>query len=153
MFDAPQTAGLVVAARLSEDPATSVLVLEAGAANLDDPNLSACPPLAPPCSSPRSFIRFIVRPLALPATYGKVFKDPNYDWAFTTVPQKHADNNTYLWDRCVSPVHFSTPPIFIPSVPTSIVVASVLLSNLSIPSHLHLSFMSHPGDPEIEGNS
>ncbi|ETW75271.1 GMC oxidoreductase 12 [Heterobasidion irregulare TC 32-1] len=69
------TAGLVVAARLSEDPATSVLVLEAGAANLDDPNLT------------------------LPATYGKVFKDPNYDWAFTTVPQKHADNNTYLWDR------------------------------------------------------
>ena len=153
MFDAPQTAGLVVAARLSEDPATSVLVLEAGAANLDDPNLSACLTLAPSLFVTAIAHAVYVRPLALPATYGKVFKDPNYDWAFTTVPQKHADNNTYLWDRCVSPVHFSTPPIFIPSVPTSIVVASVLLSNLSIPSYLHLSFMSHPEDPEIEGNS
>lgn len=34
-----QTAGLTVAARLTEDPAITVAVLEAGAANIDDPLL------------------------------------------------------------------------------------------------------------------
>lgn len=34
-----QTAGLTVAARLTEDPNISVAVLEAGAANIDDPLL------------------------------------------------------------------------------------------------------------------
>lgn len=36
----PQTAGLTVAARLTEDPMITVAVLEAGAANIDDPLLS-----------------------------------------------------------------------------------------------------------------
>ena len=35
------TAGLVLAARLSENPATSVLVLEAGAAHLNDPMIGS----------------------------------------------------------------------------------------------------------------
>ncbi|KAF8905300.1 alcohol oxidase [Mucidula mucida] len=61
------TAGLVVGARLSEDAKTSVLVLEAGPANLND-NL-----------------------LLRPGQFGMQFNKPAYDWAYTTVPQKHAD--------------------------------------------------------------
>lgn len=37
-----QTAGLVVAVRLTEDPTINVLVLEAGEANLDDPVIREC---------------------------------------------------------------------------------------------------------------
>ena len=59
------TAGLVVAARLSEDPKITVGVIEAGAAGLSDPS--------------------ILTPAAFPTLVGK--KD--YDWRFETVPQVH----------------------------------------------------------------
>ena len=36
------TAGLALAARLSEDPSKSVLVLEAGGAHFDDPMVGKC---------------------------------------------------------------------------------------------------------------
>jgi choline dehydrogenase-like flavoprotein len=37
-----QTSGLVLASRLTEDPSISVLVIEAGEANLNDPMLCEC---------------------------------------------------------------------------------------------------------------
>ena len=57
------TAGLVLAARLSEDPAVSVAVIEAGKNLVEDPN--------------------ILRPSLIHTMYGK----PEYDWCFKTEPQ------------------------------------------------------------------
>ncbi|KLO04945.1 GMC oxidoreductase [Schizopora paradoxa] len=69
------TAGLTVAARLSEDPSVTVAVLEAGPANLDDPAIN------------------------IPAQFGRHFGNPKYDWDFSTVPQKSANNTVYKWAR------------------------------------------------------
>lgn len=57
------TAGLVVACRLSEDPNTQVLVLEAGSNRLDDPRLK------------------------IPAAWRSLFGNPDFDWAFESTPQ------------------------------------------------------------------
>jgi choline dehydrogenase-like flavoprotein len=57
------TAGLVLAARLSEDSAMSVAVIEAGKNLVEDQN--------------------ILRPSLIHAMYGK----PEYDWCFKTEPQ------------------------------------------------------------------
>jgi choline dehydrogenase len=57
------TAGLVLAARLSEDPAVSVAVIEAGKNLVEDEN--------------------ILRPSLIHTLYGK----PEYDWCFQTEPQ------------------------------------------------------------------
>src|SRR5436190_22954571 len=59
------TAGLVLAARLSEDGSINVGVLEAGELKQDDPSIST--PLL--CSSMQG--------------------DPSYDWMFKTTPQVH----------------------------------------------------------------
>ena len=61
------TAGLVVAARLSEDPNITVGVLEAGAARLNDPQI------------------------LLPAGFAKLIMNPDYDWMMKTVPQVCGD--------------------------------------------------------------
>ncbi|RPD63910.1 GMC oxidoreductase [Lentinus tigrinus ALCF2SS1-6] len=61
------TAGLVVATRLSEDPAIKVGVLEAGDW---DPELPA---------------------INIPGLGGTLIGNPKYDWGFATVPQKHLD--------------------------------------------------------------
>ncbi|PQE07453.1 aryl-alcohol dehydrogenase protein [Rutstroemia sp. NJR-2017a BBW] len=58
------TAGLTIACRLSEDPNIQVLVLEAGANRLKDPNILT------------------------PGLVGALYDNPDYDWEFKTVPQK-----------------------------------------------------------------
>jgi choline dehydrogenase-like flavoprotein len=57
------TAGLVVAARLTENPNVHVGVLEAGPANIGDPMIM------------------------MPAMYVKTIGDAKYDWLHRTVPQ------------------------------------------------------------------
>lgn len=57
------TAGLVVAARLSEDVDVKVGVIEAGSAHLDDEKINT-PGLSP-----------------------QLWTDPNYDWMLETTPQ------------------------------------------------------------------
>ncbi|KAI0776222.1 alcohol oxidase [Trametes elegans] len=69
------TAGLPIAARLSEDPKNSVLVLEAGEANLDD--------------------MAILRP----ASYASHFGNPAYDWGHQTTKQKLTGDTAHGWNR------------------------------------------------------
>ncbi|KAI0931110.1 hypothetical protein AcW2_000066 [Taiwanofungus camphoratus] len=69
------TAGLTVASRLVEDPDKSVLVLEAGQPNLNDPKI------------------------LYGGGFGSTFGDAKYDWGHTTVPQKHCNNRAMVWNR------------------------------------------------------
>ncbi|KAJ7024174.1 GMC oxidoreductase [Mycena alexandri] len=69
------TAGLALASRLSEDPSVTVVVLEAGEANLGDPNI------------------------LVPAQFGKTFTNPKYDWAFPTEKQKYCNDKEFIWSR------------------------------------------------------
>lgn len=57
------TAGLTVAARLSEDPTIQVGVLEAGDAHLHDQSLLT------------------------PAAFATIIESPDYDWQLRTIPQ------------------------------------------------------------------
>lgn len=57
------TAGLVIANRLTEDPKVQVLVVEAGANRLEDPQILT------------------------PGLAGSLYDNPAYDWSFLTVPQ------------------------------------------------------------------
>ncbi|HEX4832848.1 MAG TPA: GMC family oxidoreductase N-terminal domain-containing protein [Trebonia sp.] len=67
------SAGCVLAARLSEDPGTRVLLLEAGPEAAADQ-------------------------IAIPAAMSRLFKT-RYDWNFTTVPQERAADRTVYWPR------------------------------------------------------
>ena len=67
------SAGAALAARLSEDPAVSVLLLEAGG----------------PDSAPA---------LHIPAAFTTLFRG-RYDWAYDTVPQPALENRTVFWPR------------------------------------------------------
>ncbi|KAM3152936.1 hypothetical protein ABEW05_006663 [Botrytis cinerea] len=69
------TAGLTIASRLSEDPQTSVLVLEAGTDHSSDINVLA------------------------PGLYTSMYGNPEYDWNYKTVPQIHANNQVIAHPR------------------------------------------------------
>jgi choline dehydrogenase-like flavoprotein len=62
------TAGLVVAARLSENPDVTVGVIEAGKNKLGDPAVD------------------------IPMMFTSMFSNPEYDWAYKTTPQKCNNN-------------------------------------------------------------
>jgi choline dehydrogenase len=67
------SAGAAVAARVSEDPAVTVLLLEAG----------------PPDKTPE---------LHIPAAFSKLFRS-RYDWSYDTVPQPELEGRTVYWPR------------------------------------------------------
>lgn len=67
------SAGAALAARLSEDPAVSVLLFEAG--------------------GPDSALE-----LHVPAAFSKLFRGP-YDWGYDTVPQERLEGRTVFWPR------------------------------------------------------
>jgi choline dehydrogenase len=68
------SAGCAVAARLSEDPATRVLLLEAGG---EDSN----------------------RWIHIPLGFGKTFADPSVNWCYETEPDPGASNRRVFWPR------------------------------------------------------
>jgi choline dehydrogenase len=68
------SAGCVMAARLSEDPATRVILLEAGG---EDTNFW----------------------IHIPLGYGKTFADKRVNWMFQTEPDPGANNRSIYWPR------------------------------------------------------
>jgi len=68
------TAGCVLANRLSADPKTRVLLIEAGGRNRS------------------AWIR-------LPIGYLKTIGDPRYDWRFQTQPEPHLQGRQLDWPR------------------------------------------------------
>lgn len=65
------TAGLTVAARLTENPDVTVGVLEAGKNKLGDPLIDT------------------------PGAFLQLFNNPEYDWAFMTEPQEHNQGKSH----------------------------------------------------------
>lgn len=69
------TAGLTLAARLTENPDVTVLVIEAGSYHEPTPLID------------------------VPALMGQAVTNPKYDWTFFTTPQKNANNRAILQPR------------------------------------------------------
>ncbi|KAL5532513.1 hypothetical protein ACEPAF_4287 [Sanghuangporus sanghuang] len=69
------TAGLTLAARLSEDTNLTVVVIEAGLERLGDQLID------------------------IPGQYGKHFGNASYSWDFATVPQVHSNGVSCAWPR------------------------------------------------------
>ncbi|OCL04181.1 GMC oxidoreductase [Glonium stellatum] len=69
------TAGLTIAARLSEDENVSVAVLEAGGNRLNDLMVDA------------------------PNLFLQLWDKPEYDWSYQTIPQKGTGNRVHGWAR------------------------------------------------------
>ncbi|KAJ7849598.1 glucose-methanol-choline oxidoreductase, partial [Mycena leptocephala] len=69
------TAGLTLAARLTENPSITVAVLEAGEHNIGEPLID------------------------VPGQFGQTFGNPKFDWSFPTTAQKSSLNKSYLWQR------------------------------------------------------
>lgn len=69
------TSGLALAARLTEDPNTVVLVVEAGGSHGEVPEID------------------------VPGYIGKTIWDPKYDWKFVSVPQKRANDRVVIQPR------------------------------------------------------
>jgi choline dehydrogenase len=67
------SAGCVLAARLSEDPSVTVLLLEAGGPDT-------------------------AKEIEMPAAFSKLFKGPN-DWAYHTEPEAQLENRNLYWPR------------------------------------------------------
>jgi choline dehydrogenase len=68
------SAGCTIAARLSEDPATRVLLLEAGGADTN-------------------------RWIHIPLGFGKTFADPSVNWCYETEPDAGANGRKVFWPR------------------------------------------------------
>ncbi|PYH35194.1 GMC family oxidoreductase [Aspergillus neoniger CBS 115656] len=69
------TSGLVVASRLTEDPAVSVLVLEAGSDGVDDPRIAA------------------------PGLSASTYFDPEFDWSLISEPQESLNGRRLAQSR------------------------------------------------------
>ena len=83
-----------MAAKLSEDPNVSVVVLEAGAANLNDPAI-CMPPDRSAYHNPRTD-RHAVRG----ASYGQSLGDKQYDWVHTSVSVDDSRGDRQLSHSC-----------------------------------------------------
>lgn len=78
------SAGCVLAARLSEDPAVRVVLLEAGG---DDR----------PTKNPGQFLSNLM--IHVPVGYASTLKDPKVNWLYQTEPDPGSAGRTHVWPR------------------------------------------------------